>query len=114
MSDNDRQGTDEFPGTAEGAIVHAEGVTITGVEPAARPFSNAREGLDRDEREIKDNVLRLGSLVADQISRAIQALEQHDADLALTVITSDVRLNEAQRLISALVARTIATQQPVA
>ena len=45
---------------------------------------------------------------------AIQALEQHDADLALAVITGDGRLNEAQRLISALVARTIATQQPVA
>ncbi len=115
MSDNDRLGTDALPGTTESAIVHAEGVANTGVDSAqTRPFSNQREGLDRDEREIKDNVLRLGSLVSDQISRAIQALEQHDADLALTVITSDVRLNEAQRLISALVARTIATQQPVA
>lgn len=73
-----------------------------------------REALDRDEREIKDDVLRLGSLVADQITRAIKALEEHDADLALEVITGDGRLNEAQRLISALVARTIATQQPVA
>ncbi len=78
------------------------------------PHPSAREPLDREEREIKDNVLRLGSLVADQISQAIQALEQHDADLALAVITGDGRLNEAQRLISALVARTIATQQPVA
>lgn len=81
---------------------------------APLPAAGAREPLDRDEREIKDNVLRLGSLVADQITRAIQALEEHDAELALTVITSDGRLNEAQRLITALVARTIATQQPVA
>jgi phosphate transport system protein len=82
--------------------------------PADMPRSGPRASLERDEREIKDNVLRLGSLVADQISLAIQALEQHDAELALTVITGDGRLNEAQRLISALVARTIAAQQPVA
>ena len=39
----------------------------------------SREGLDREEREIKDNVLRMGSLVAEQILAAIRALEAHDA-----------------------------------
>ena len=73
-----------------------------------------RDPLDREEREIKDNVLRLGSLVADQIVKAIDALESHDAALATEVIVGDGRLNEAQRLITALVTRTIATQQPVA
>ena len=86
----------------------------------AEPGANAslrhglRGPLDYEEREIKDNVLRLGSMVSDQISRAIEALETHDAELALGVIASDGRLNEAQRLITALTARTIATQQPVA
>jgi phosphate transport system protein len=78
------------------------------------PSLGVRDTLDREEREIKDNVLRLGSMVADQIQHAVEALERHDADLALEVITGDGRLNEAQRLITALVARTIATQQPVA
>lgn len=78
------------------------------------PHLGARDTLDREEREIKDNVLRLGSMVADQIGHAVEALERHDADLALSVILGDGRLNEAQRLITALVARTIATQQPVA
>jgi phosphate transport system protein len=78
------------------------------------PHLGHRDTLDREEREIKDNVLRLGSMVADQIARAVDALERHDADLALEVITGDGRLNEAQRLITSLVARTIATQQPVA
>lgn len=73
-----------------------------------------RDPLDREEREIKDNVLRLGSMVSDQVLRAIDVLEKHDAMLALGVIAGDGRLNEAQRLITALVARTIATQQPVA
>lgn len=95
-------------------------VERTATSPAADqvvhtiPSRYHRDSLDRDEREIKDNVLRLGSMVSDQILRAIDALEKHDADIALGVIASDGRLNEAQRLITALVARTIATQQPVA
>ena len=89
-------------------------------EPADAPTHHTvpawrqRDPLDRDEREIKDNVLRLGSMVSDQVLRAIEALERHDPEIALSVIISDGRLNEAQRLITALVARTIATQQPVA
>jgi phosphate transport system protein len=78
------------------------------------PYQNSREALDREEREIKDNVLRMGSLVAEQIRAAIGALEAHDADAAMAVIIGDTRLNEVQRTISGLIARTIATQQPVA
>jgi phosphate transport system protein len=78
------------------------------------PTPYRREPLDQDEREIKDNVLRLGSMVSDAVLRAIDALEKHDTEIALSVIMGDGRLNEAQRLITALVARTIATQQPVA
>ena len=74
----------------------------------------ARETLDREEREIKDNVLRIGSLVADQILAAIASLRRHDAEAATAVIIGDARINEAQRTISSLIARTIATQQPVA
>lgn len=79
-----------------------------------RPMQGSREGLDREEREIKDNVLRMGSLVADQIHAALRALETHDADAATAVIIGDGRLNEVQRTISTLIARTVATQQPVA
>lgn len=86
--------------------------------PHARPPTDVRharrETLDREEREIKDNVLRMGSLVADQIGAALVALRTHDADAAKAVIVGDGRINEAQRSISSLIARTIATQQPVA
>jgi len=115
--------TDPLPASQEAALVRGAAeapapamstASDAPVRPGGMPSLGKREPLDRDEREIKDNVLRLGSLVADQITRAIRALEDHDADLALAVITGDGRLNEAQRLITALVARTIATQQPVA
>ena len=79
-----------------------------------RPHPATREALDREEREIKDNVLRMGSLVAEQILAALASLEAHDADAATAVIIGDGRLNEVQRTVSTLIARTIATQQPVA
>ncbi len=77
-----------------------------------KPFT--RSSLESDESRAKDGILRMGSLVAERIIAAIVALETHDADGALVVITSDDDINEQQRQISNLIALTIATQQPVA
>ena len=76
--------------------------------------SSMRLPLDRDEREIKDNVLRMGALVEEQIRAAIKALVEHDADAATEVIVADRQINEAQRSVISLITRVIATQQPVA
>ncbi len=73
-----------------------------------------REVLDRDLRAITDEILRMGGLVEEAIRRALQALVDHDADLALQVIIGDRRINEAQRRVSTLITTTIATQSPVA
>lgn len=77
-----------------------------------RPFT--RGLLEAEEGEVKDGILRIGSLVAERIIAAIVALEKHDVDGALAVITSDDDINQQQRAISNLIALTIATQQPVA
>jgi len=74
----------------------------------------SRDGLDRAEREIKDEVLRMGSLVASQIEASLAALTAHDADGAMAVIQGDARINDAQRHLSSLIQLTIATQTPVA
>lgn len=73
-----------------------------------------RGSLDQQEQEIKDAVLRMGALVEEAIRRASQALETHDAELALDVVTSDGRINDAQREVSRLISVAIATQNPVA
>jgi phosphate transport system protein len=89
---------------------HADKVSLTtggGPHPA-------RETLDRALREIKDNVLRMGSLVEEAIRASLRALTEHDAEAALAVIVGDQRINEMQRTVSTLVTTTIATQQPVA
>lgn len=87
----------------------AEAAVVTHI-----PTHVSREGLDRELREIKDAVLRMGSLVAEQIGAAIDSLTSHDADRATATIVGDVRINDAQRLINTLITTTIATQQPVA
>lgn len=69
---------------------------------------------DHEIAEIKDNVLRMGSLVEDQIRAAISALINHDAEAALRVIIDDRRVNDVQRTATAMIATTIATQNPVA
>src|SRR5437773_6927525 len=84
-------------------------VTTTGGGPHP-----TRETLDRELREIKDHVLRMGSMVEEAIRDAITALVDHDADAALAVIEGDGRINEAQRAVTSLITATIATQQPVA
>jgi phosphate transport system protein len=78
------------------------------------PRRFTREHLESEESEIRDAILRMGSLVAERIMAAIVALEKHDAEGALAVIASDGDVNTMQREISMLISRTIATQQPVA
>ncbi|HET9435712.1 MAG TPA: phosphate signaling complex protein PhoU [Candidatus Limnocylindrales bacterium] len=99
-----------------GAEPSTPGATAAGAEAAAPvPVGLAsRPGLDRDEQQIKDGVLRMGSLVEAQILAAIDSLVAHDAERAEVVIAGDRRINEAQREVSSLILGTIATQQPVA
>jgi phosphate transport system protein len=82
--------------------------------PAVNARPARREALDRELREVKDNVLRMGSMVADQIQAALAALTSHDAEAATAVIVADGRINEVQRYLVKLITTTIATQQPVA
>jgi phosphate transport system protein len=86
-------------------------------EPVSAPPHLAhprRQQYDLELNEIKDNVLRMGTLVEDQIRAAIDALTAHDADAAFQVILDDRKINEVQRKATAMIAATIATQQPVA
>lgn len=78
------------------------------------PGPAPRSALDREEQQIKDEVLRMGALVEEAIRRAGRALQAHDAEAALAVIRDDAAVNEAQRTITKLIVVTIATQQPVA
>ncbi len=65
-------------------------------------------------REIKDDILRMGSYVEEAIRAAMAALVAHDAASATAVIVADAKINEMQREVTGLITRTIAMQSPVA
>jgi phosphate transport system protein len=89
----------------------AEGPAPTTVEPA---HSIARPILDREMRDVKDAIIRLGSSVQDALIRALDALVRHDAEAATAVIRDDARINAMRGEVEDLVILSIATQSPVA
>lgn len=78
------------------------------------PSHGIRTGYDQALTEIKDGVLRMGSLVEEQVRDAIGALTSHNVDAAVAVIQGDRKINELQQRTVALIAGAIATQNPVA
>lgn len=113
--------TSTEPGGRRAVAPGATGAEPSGGLPAPMLVPGARSTvavsrglLDREMREIKDDVLRMGSMVADQIRAALAALVAHDEEGAAAVIVGDGRVNEVQRHVSSLIATTIATQAPVA
>jgi phosphate transport system protein len=109
MTDDDRLSGDEVQRQVSAILADtARTVSTTG---GAHP---ARGALDTEMREIKDNILRMGSYVEEAIRAAIAALAAHDAAAASEVIIADGKINEMQREVTGLITRTIATQSPVA
>jgi len=79
-----------------------------------RDQPGSRATLDREERIVKDGILRMGSLVESQIRDAVRAFAERDLQTAEAVVAADERINEAQREIGDTIVSTIATQSPVA
>lgn len=85
--------------------------------PAAsvQPLAVVSRGtLDREERTVKDTILRMGSLVEAQIRGGVRALADRDLAAASLIIAGDRAVNDAQREVTDMIATTIATQSPVA
>ncbi len=74
----------------------------------------ARRPLDKEERIIKDVLLRMGSIIEERIRLTVDALETHDDAKALAVIEGDEEINALQLVAMDHIVLTIATQQPVA
>ena len=76
--------------------------------------TSIRSALDREENQIKDDILRMGSMVEMAIDRSISALKQRDAALAQQVIDDDKKINDMRFKIEEECLTLIATQQPAA
>lgn len=76
--------------------------------------SSIRSALDREENLIKDDILRMGSMVEAAIDRAVAALKQRDGPLAQQVVDDDQQINDLRYKIEEACLMLIATQQPAA
>jgi len=73
-----------------------------------------RATFDQELQDLRDNVLRLGSMVAMAISQSIQALKERDRDLAKKIVADDEIINELRFKIEEDCISLIARQQPAA
>ena len=77
-------------------------------------ISPTRILLDQDLRTLRDDILRMGSLIEEQTERSIRALKERDVKLAHQIVESDERVNALRYKIEDECLRTMATQQPAA
>ncbi len=86
-----------------------------GLHPLAQvPGPYQREPLVSQERAVRDSILRMGSMVAERLLGAIEALERHDPDAATAIIDGDDDIDREQERVTTLIAQTIIREQPVA
>ena len=76
--------------------------------------ASTRSIFDRELSRIRDNLLRMGSLVDTAIDRALTALGNRDTALAREVMEGDAAINDLRFMIEEECLTLIATQQPTA
>ena len=76
--------------------------------------TSIRTALNREETIIKDDILRMGSMVETAIDRSVAALKQRDAPLAQQIIDDDKKVNQLRFKIEEECVALIATQAPTA
>ena len=77
-------------------------------------YLHPRALLDQDMRIIRDDILRMGSLVEEQTARSVTALKDRDLGMAHQITEVDERVNALRYKIENECLRTMATQSPAA
>ena len=67
-----------------------------------------------DLENIREEVLAMGGLVEEQLNKALEALNQHDTDLAKEVMKDDERVNDFEVNIDEACVKILAKRQPAA
>ncbi len=74
---------------------------------------NTRSVLDQSLATVRDDILRLGSLVKQATERAIMAFQTNNAGLARIIILDDKKLDNLHQQLENEISTTIALQQPM-
>jgi phosphate transport system protein len=73
-----------------------------------------REVFNRELQRLHDEVLVLGSMVAQALADAVDCLKQRDFDRSRELIANDLKINKKRFAIESDILVLIATQQPMA
>jgi len=73
-----------------------------------------RELFNQKLNDLRDDILKMGSMVEDELKLALEALEQLDTNLANQVFEADAAVNEMRFSIEDKCFELIVTQQPAA
>jgi phosphate transport system protein len=73
-----------------------------------------RKTFETEIRQLKDDLLLLGSMVEQQTLDAVEALKKRDLEAARHIYAADAKINEKRFAIENQVMILIATQQPMA
>jgi phosphate transport system protein len=73
-----------------------------------------RSRFDSKLIELREDILRMGSMVESQLRLALQALEELDVDLGRQIVNTDAEVNALRFTIEDKCVELIATQQPAA
>jgi phosphate transport system protein len=73
-----------------------------------------RSVLDQDIEAIRDDILRMGSFVREQVTTAVCSLKSRDIGLAHQVLSIEQQINDMRYKVELASMRSIATQQPTA
>lgn len=69
---------------------------------------------DQELLDLKEKILRMGSLVEEQVQGALRALIERDSDLARKIIANDLQVNTLDVEVDEDCLRLLALQQPAA
>ena len=69
---------------------------------------------DQELQDLKEKILRMGSLAEEQVQGALRALIERDSDLARKIIENDRRVNALDVEVDEDCLRLLALQQPTA
>ncbi|MFW5999774.1 MAG: phosphate signaling complex protein PhoU [Halanaerobiaceae bacterium] len=73
-----------------------------------------RKNFEDELKKLKNEMLKMGSLVEESIYKSVEALEKQNLELAQKVLDEDDRIDEYEVELEEMCTRLIALQQPVA
>jgi phosphate transport system protein len=73
-----------------------------------------RDRFNRKLKELRDDILKMGSMVEDELALAMKSLESLNIEMAQEVIAADIEVNDMRFAIEEKCFELIVTQQPAA